>query len=139
MRWVIACVVLASCGGPPPPKAPDPQVDVAGPESFAGSWVTDGELDWGYNLVLDAQGRYHLTIDRGKMGKCEKKGMLAQTADTKNYSLTFSKNTCEPGVAGVTLTIRIESFTGSELALVVTGDGTERRPVYRRDPKSVQQ
>lgn len=112
---------------------------MTGPASFAGAWVTDGELDWGYNLVIDAQGRYLLTIDRGKMGKCEQKGVLAQTADPKNYSIVFTKNTCDPERGGVTLAIKIESFTGSELALVVTGDGSERRPVYRRDPKLVQE
>ncbi len=111
---------------------------MTGPASFAGTWVTDGELDWGYTLVIDPQGRYLLTIDRGKMGRCEKKGVLAQGADPRSYSLAFTKNTCEQ-VPTATLTIKIESFTGTELALVVTGDGTERRPIYKRDPKLAQQ
>jgi len=138
MRWVLAAIVFASCGSPPPPKAPTPQVEVAGPASFAGSWVTDGELDWGYTLVIDPQGRYLLAIDRGKMGKCEKKGVLAQTSDPRNYSLVFTKNTCDQ-TATPALAIKVESFTGDELALLVTGDGTERRPIYKRDPKLVQQ
>jgi len=139
MRWVLVLLVIASCGSPPPPKAPDPEIEVAGPATFAGSWVTDGELDWGYNLAIDPQGRYLLTIDRGKMGKCEQKGVLAAGADPRSYSLVFTKNTCDPEAGGRTLAIKVASYTGTTLALVVTGDGVERRPTYTRDPKSAQQ
>ncbi|MBA3458121.1 MAG: hypothetical protein H0T42_33885 [Deltaproteobacteria bacterium] len=138
MRWVLACLVIASCAKPPPPKPAAAELEVTGPASFAGSWVTDDELDRGYTLVIDPAGALLLTIDRGKMGKCEQKGTLVTDGNPRWYRIVYTKNTCNPDYGGTPLEIKIASFTGTELALVITGDGAERRPVYTRDPKSAE-
>jgi hypothetical protein len=139
MRWVMGCIVFASCAKPPPPKPPPAELEITGPASFAGSWVTDDDMDRGYNLVIDPTGKLVLTIDRGKMGRCEQKGTLEQGADARTYRLAYTKDTCNPPAAApVPLDLKIASFTGAALALVITGDGAERRPVYTRDPKSAQ-
>ena len=139
MRWVTGCIVFAACAKPPPPKPPPAELEITGPASFAGSWVTDDDMDRGYTLVIDLAGKLVLTIDRGKMGRCEQKGTLEKGADPRSYRIAYTKDTCNPPAAGPTpLAIKIVSFTGGALALVITGDGTERRPVYTRDPKSAQ-
>ena len=138
MRWVLGCLVIASCAKPPPPKPPPAELEITGPASFAGSWVTDDDMDRGYNLVIDPAGKLVLTIDRGKMGRCEQKGTLEVGANPRTYRIVYTKNTCNPDYGGTPLEIKITSFTGAQLALVITGDGAERRPVYARDPKSVQ-
>jgi hypothetical protein len=138
MRWVLGCLVVASCAKPPPPKPPQAELEITGPASFAGSWVTDDDMDRGYRLVIDQTGKLVLTIDRGKMGRCEQKGTLETGADPRSYRIVYTKNTCDPQYGGTPLEIKIASFTGAALALVITGDGAERRPVYTRDPNSVQ-
>ena len=138
MRWVMGCIVFASCAKPPPPKAPAAELEITGPASFAGSWVTDDDMDRGYNLVIDPTGKLVLTIDRGKMGRCEQKGTLEKGVDVRTYRIAYTKNTCDPQYGGTPLEIKIASFTGAALALVITGDGAERRPVYTRSPTSAQ-
>jgi len=139
MRSLLAIFVIASCAKPPPPKPPAAEVDVSSPASFAGSWVMSDEMDFGYALVIAPTGQLVLTIDRGKMGRCEQKGMLEAGADPRTYRIAYTKNTCNPEVGGTPLEIKILSLTDSELALLITGDGTERRPTYTRDPKSAKQ
>jgi len=138
MRWVLGCLVVVSCAKPPPPKPPPAELEISGPASFAGSWVTDDDMDRGYRLVIDQTGKLVLTIDRGKMGRCEQKGTLEAGADPRSYRIVYTKNTCDPQYGGSPLEIKIASFTGGALALVITGDGAERRPVYTRDPNSAQ-
>jgi len=139
MRWVLAVLVISSCAKPPPPKPPAAELEVTGPASFAGSWVMSDDMDFGYTLVVRPAGQLVLTIDRGKMGRCEQKGTLAAGADARTYRIVYTKNTCNPDAGGTPMEIKILSFTGSALALLITGDGTERRPTYARDPKSAQQ
>jgi len=97
------------------------------------------DMDFGYSLVIRPTGQLVLAIDRGKMGRCEQKGTLEAGADPRTYRIVYTKNTCNPDYGGTPMEIKIRSFTGSDLALVITGDGTERRPTYARDPKSTQQ
>jgi hypothetical protein len=139
MRLVLAAAaVLASCSKAPPPKPPPAEREVTGPASFAGSWVMSDDLDWGYTLAIQPGGQLLLTIDRGKMGRCEQKGTLEPGADPRSYKIAYTKNTCSPEYGGTPLEIRVASFTGSALSLVMSGHGAERHPTYARDPKSVQ-
>ncbi len=123
------------CGKPPPPKPPPAELEITGPASFAGSWVTDGELDWYYALTLGADGRYVMTVDRGTMGRCEQKGMLQAASDPRAYQLVYEKNTCTPELGGGPFEAKVESFTGATLTLAI--DGVRR--TFARDPKSVEQ
>lgn len=110
---------------------------VTGPASFAGSWVAADDLDWGYLLRIEGDGALLLTIDRGKMGRCEQRGVLQPGADARTYQLTYAKNTCNPDAGGTPLAVEVASFTGGALSLAITGDGTVQRRTYQRDPKSI--
>lgn len=135
-RVLLAGIVVgAACGGTTTPRPPPAEVAIEDPASFAGSWVTDGQLDWYYTLTLTPDGRLALVIDRGKMGSCEQKGRLQPADDPRTYQLVYEKNTCTPEAGGGPFRVHVESFTGTTLTLAIgDGDAAERR-TYGRDPK----
>jgi len=134
-RYLLASLVLvAGCGRPPPPKPPPAELEIRGPASFAGSWLTDGELDWYYRLSIDAEGALELAVDRGKLGACEQRGRLQPTDDPRVYTLVYEKNTCQPELGGGPFELRVESFTGPSLRLAIVGPEGEQRRTYSRAP-----
>lgn len=128
-------VIASACGSKPTPKPPPAQLAITGPASFAGRWVTDDDLDFGYSLQVSADGGYLLVVDRGKMGRCEQKGALVGTADPRRYQIAFVKDTCDPEYTGGTIEIAVASFTADELVLVTTFAGTPLRRTYARAPE----
>jgi hypothetical protein len=141
MRPVIAVLVLAAACGPPPRKpAPPAEIPIEGPQTFAGTWLTNDDLDWFYRLVVVADGRFALVIERGKMGTCEQAGTLVQGKSPETFLLTLTKDTCSKiGPTGGALTIAVPSYTGGALTLAyLVGDGVVKR-TYTRDPASVKQ
>lgn len=136
MRWLACVVFMVACGGKPPPPPKAAELEVTGPASFAGSWVTADDLDWGYTLQVEPDGKLLLTIDRGKMGRCEQKGTLQPGANPRTYQIVYAKDTCNPDYGGTPLTLEIASFTGTVLTVAVTGAGKHTTRTYQRDPKS---
>ncbi len=138
MRRLLAISFLAAaaCGGAPKPAPAAAELEVAGPASFAGTWVSADDLDFGYRLVLAPDGGYLLTIDRGKMGTCEQKGGLRAGDSPRTYQLAYAKDTCasEPGTGPAAVTFEVASYTGAGLTVALTADGTPLRRTYQRDP-----
>jgi hypothetical protein len=141
MRPVIAVLVLAAaCSHPPAKKPPPEEIPIEGPQTFAGTWLTNDDLDWFYRLIVVPDGRFALVIERGKMGVCEQRGRLAAGKGPSTFLLTLAKDTCsETGPTGGALTVSVASYTGQALTLAyLVGDNMVRRS-YTRDPKSVKQ
>jgi hypothetical protein len=136
-RTAVAFAIVSACGSKPTPKPPPAELEITGPASFAGRWVADDDMDFGYSLEIGADGAFLLAIDRGKLGRCEQKGTLAAGTDARSYKIAFAKNTCDPEYAGGTIDIAIASFTGSALVVVTTFAGSALRRTYGRDPKSI--
>jgi hypothetical protein len=140
MRLLASALTIAalgvSCSHPPPPKRAAPELAITGIASVAGRWVADGNIDWGYALSIAADGAFVLAIDRDKLGRCEQKGTLVSGADPKTYQLTDVHDSCNRDAAGGPVEVRIASFTGEALELVVVADRLEERRRYQRDPKT---
>lgn len=133
LAWALA-LTSVGCGSKPTPKPPPAEMTIEGPASFAGRWVADDDLDFGYSLTVGADGAFVLSIDRGKLGRCEQKGTLAAGSDPRSYKIAFVKDTCDPEYSGGTIDIAIASFTGSALVVVTTFAGTAQRRTYARAP-----
>jgi hypothetical protein len=93
-------------------------------------------MDWYYNLVVGADAKVVLTVDRGGMGPCEQKGVLQPGADARTYQLVYEKNTCTPDLGGGPFELEIQSFTGANLTVAVTANGVAQKRTYARDPKT---
>jgi len=128
---------LCACGSKPTPKPPPAQLEITGPASFAGRWVADDDMDFGYSLEVGADGAFVLVMDRGKLGRCEQKGTLAVGSDPRSYKIAYAKDTCDREYGGGTIDIAIASFTGGELVVVTTFAGTAQRRTYARAPESI--
>ena len=140
MRRGLSCLVVGviGCGHPaPPPTQTATELPVTGTATFAGSWVTSDDMDYGYRLVIATDGRFAVAVDRGKLGKCEQRGKLAAGADAKSYKLTLVTDSCSPtGAGGGSLAVTIPSYTGESLTLAYTVGANETRRTYQRDPKA---
>jgi hypothetical protein len=135
MRWPIACLLAAACGGKPPPKHAAAQLPVEGTRSLTGTWLTNDDMDWGYRLVLVPDGRFAMLVDRGKMGHCDQKGRLVQGDGPTTFILTLTKDSCsDSGAAGGSLTVSIPSLTDEAMTLMYRVGDAEVRRVYTRDP-----
>jgi hypothetical protein len=130
LPWILAC----ACGHPAPPKPPPAERAVTTAADLAGSWVSSDDLDWGYRMTIGADGAIAVTIDRGKLGRCEQKGKLDAGGEAKTFTVTYAKNDCNRDYAGAQLVLKISSFTGDALAFALTGYGSEERHIYRRAP-----
>lgn len=137
MRWMLVMLVMAACGNKPAPRHADPQVPVTGAASIAGTWLTNDEVDWFYRLNLFFDGRFALTIERGKMGTCEQNGMLRPGTAGSAFLLTLTKDSCAPGGSplGGSLAVSVPSYTGEALTLMYLVGNTQIRRSYTRDPK----
>ncbi|MFN0247195.1 MAG: hypothetical protein ACKV2T_09805 [Kofleriaceae bacterium] len=132
---IVSLAVLASaCGSKPTPKSPPAELEIAGPASFAGAWVADDDMDFGYVLEVGVGGAFRIAMDRGKLGRCEQKGTLVSGDDPRSYKIAYEKNTCDPDYAGGTIDIAIASFTRDALVVVTTFAGTSLRRTYTRLP-----
>lgn len=130
LSTLLGVIASCGCGSKPTPKPPPAELEITSPASFAGRWVADDDMAFGYALEIGADGAFLLTMDRGKLGKCEQKGTLAAGADTHHYKIAFEKNTCDRDYAGGTVDIVIESFTRGSLVVATTFAGTTTRRTY---------
>lgn len=123
MRWLLLAAVISCAHAPPPP--PKVQRPITGGGSLAGRYTAGNDLDWGFFLTVDDKGVFDLVVDRGKMGRCERKGTLAAGADDHTFALAFTKDECDRDHAGQPLTVHVDSFTADELVLHTTGPGID--------------
>jgi hypothetical protein len=131
MRWLLL-ITLVACGAKAKPQPPPAELEVTGPASIAGDWVTDDDMS-SYALTIQPDGKLVGRIDRGKLPACDRVGVL--TGDGRKLALAMTKNTCEqadphPGNA----TFEVASFTGTALTIAVTIDGSLERRTYTRRP-----
>ena len=135
MRWLLPpltiCVLTSGCGHapPPPPKAEIPIGSIA---DLKGKYTASNEVDWGYFLTIDDKGLMDLVIDRGKMGRCEQRGTLAAGADKQTFAITYARNECDRAHTGQPLVVHVDSFTGDQLVLAITGDGVDEHRRFTR-------
>jgi hypothetical protein len=126
-------VALASgCGSTPAPKPLPAELEITGPESLAGRWVAGDDMDFYYQLTITADGTYSLVVDRGKLSRCEQSGLLVRGEDARHYSILQPRVTCDPVSA---LSITIKSFTGMNLVVQTSIDGTTQTRTYMRGPE----
>ena len=131
MRWLLPLLTFLGCAHAPPPavRAEAPVGTVA---DLAGTYTADNEVDWGYFLTIDKAGAFDLVVDRGKMGRCEQRGTLAAGADARTFSTVFQRNECDRAHLGAKLSVHVDSFTGDQLVLAITGDGVEEHRRFTR-------
>ncbi|MBA3459251.1 MAG: hypothetical protein H0T46_04775 [Deltaproteobacteria bacterium] len=139
MRLVLAALFLCACAQKAKPKPPPAEIAIEGTATFAGTWLTNDDLDWYYRLTVAPDGRLDLTVDRGKLGPCEQRGQLVPGKSLPTFILTLDKDTCtETGPTGGSLAVGIASYTGNQLVLAYgVGTSTVQR-TYVRAPQSVQ-
>ncbi len=130
---IVLVVALSGCGSKPTPKPPPAELEITGPESLVGRWVADDDMDFYYQLTITADGTYSLIVDRGKLARCEQKGLLVVGQDTRHYTITQPKLTCDEPVAA--MDIGIKSFTGFQLVIETTMNGTAQTRTYTRGPE----
>src|SRR5258708_5524691 len=124
--------VVVACGHAPPPKPPPAELAVKTAADIAGTWVTSDDMDWGYRLTIDKDGKLDQTIDRGKLGRCAQKGTLAVGGEPKQFAITYAKNECNQQYDGGAVQLKVTSFTGDALAVTLVGYGVEERHVYKK-------
>ncbi len=137
MRWMLVGLVIAACGNKPAPRHAAAEIPVTGTSTFAGTWLTNDEVDWFYRLTVAPDGRFGLTIERGKMGTCEQNGVLRQGSGPSAFLLTLTKDSCAPDGSplGGSLLVSIPSYTGEALTLMYLVGSAQIRRSYTRDPK----
>lgn len=127
MRPLLLALVLASCAKPPPPRPPPAQVSADSVADLAGRWVANDDMDWGYSMTIAPTGEIDVWIDRGKMGRCEQKGTIVAQGD-RSFRVTYTRGGCNPQAVDVPLAMRVTSFTGELLTIVVA----EQSRTYER-------
>ncbi|MFT3693301.1 MAG: hypothetical protein QM831_09195 [Kofleriaceae bacterium] len=128
MRWLVVCCLLA-CGHAPPPKPPAAQKPVNSLADVAGAWSTSDDMDWGYLLDIRPDGDVHLTIDRGKLGRCTLHATPIRGAVAPSFEMEVAIDECHRDRAsGAPIYIAVPSFTGTEITLEIKdGDHVDRR------------
>ena len=134
MRHTWLCVLAFACGHAPPPKPPPAELPVKTAADLAGTWVSSDDMDWGYRLTIDKDGKLDQLIDRGQLGKCEQKGTLAASDAPKQLAITYTKNECNQQYDGGAVQMKVTSFTGDALVVALVGYGIEEKHVYKRAP-----
>jgi hypothetical protein len=122
-------VLLVACGTPPVRKTPPKELPADSLRDVAGRWVTSDDMDIGYAMTIDEAGGIDVWIDRGKMGRCEQKGTIA-AAGSRTFRVVYKIGECVPQSAGVPLDMKVPSFTGESLTVVVG----EQSRTYQRAP-----
>jgi hypothetical protein len=132
MRWVIAAMFLGACSHPAPKRAAEPQIAVTGTASLLGTWVTTDDLDWSYRLVVVADGRFSMRVDRGKLGPCEQRGWISGTGP---FTLTLTKDGCSDSHAvGGALNVEVPSLTANAMTLQYAVGAQTVTRAYTRVP-----
>jgi hypothetical protein len=120
MRVLLAVVVgfVVGCGGAPAKKEAPKELPVERISDLAGRWVTSDEMDWSYEMTIDAKGGIDVWIDRGKMGRCEQKGTIIALSD-RLVRVIYTRGECNPQAVKVPVDMRVTSFTGQSLTVEV--------------------
>ena len=128
MRWLaLVPLSLVACAHAPPPP-PHPEIPVGEAAVIKGHWLFTNEVDQTYFLAIEPDGLLHLTLDRGKMGRCEQQGKLVP-AGAQHFKITYDKDSCEHDAVRPELQLAITSFTGDDLIIEVGGEHRH----YKRD------
>lgn len=127
-------LVLCACGSKPTPKPPPAELEITGPASFAGVWVADDDMSFGYRLEIGADGAYRQVTDRGKLSKCEMKGTLVAGVDARHYTIPAAQVTCDGPAASAAIEIAITSFTSEHLVVQTSTGGDAQARTYTRAP-----
>ena len=130
MRLAFA-VILVACGTPPAHKPPPTELSADTLADVAGRWVANDDMDFGYAMTIDDKGGIDVWIDRGKLGRCEQKGTI-QAAQRRTFRVVYKVGECNPQAVGVPIDMKVASFTGGALTVVV-GDQTR---TYERAPEA---
>jgi hypothetical protein len=128
----VVLALASACGSKPTPKPSPAELEITGPESLVGRWVADDDMDFYYQLTITADGTFSLIVDRGKLSRCEQSGLLTRGEDTRHYTIPQPKVTCE---SVTSMSIAIKSFTGMNLVVETTTDGTSQTRTYMRGPE----
>ena len=115
--WLVVGV-LVGCGGAQSKKAPPKELPVDRISDLAGRWVSSDDMDWSYDMRIDAQGGIDVWIDRGKMGRCEQKGTIIALSD-RLVRIIYTLGECNPQAVRVPIDMRVTSFTGETLTVEV--------------------
>src|SRR6478736_1443254 len=125
-------LLLVGCGPPPVHKTPPKELPADSLGDIAGRWVTSDDMDVGYSMTIDDKGGIDVWIDRGKMGRCEQKGTIA-AAQNRSFRVVYKIADCVPQSAGAPIDMKVPSFTGDSLTVVVG----EQSRTYTRAPESM--
>jgi hypothetical protein len=131
---LVALVSAIACSHPPPPPLPTAEKPVAVFADVAGHWVTSDDLDWSYALALGADGDFRLTLDRGKIGRCEVHAKLVQAAVAPKFELEVALDECHRDRAAGPIVVAFPSFTGTALTVELTDAGQTDRHTFTRAP-----
>lgn len=134
MRLVGVLVLVTACGHPPAAKPVTAEHPVTSVADIAGRWVTSDDMDWSYALELGADGKFHLAIDRNKLGACRENGKVAAGPAPQKFQITYETNDCNRDYAGAQMQLEVASFTGDSLTLVISGNGSQEKHVFTRAP-----
>jgi hypothetical protein len=124
-------VLLVACGSPPVRKTPPKELPADSLGDIAGRWVTSDDMDIGDSMTIDDSGGIDVWIDRGKMGRCEQKGSIAAAA-SRTFRVVYKIGECVPQSVGVPVDMKVPSFTGDSLTVVVG----EQSRTYQRAPQA---
>ncbi len=138
VRTIAWTVLVVACGHAPPPKPQAAEQPVKTAADLAGTWVTSDDMDWGYRLTIDKDGKLDQIIDRGRLGRCEQKGTIAAGDEPKQLAITYAKNECNQQYDGSAVQMKVTSFTGDALSVTLVGYGIEERHAYKRAPRQDQ-
>ncbi|HEY5924226.1 MAG TPA: hypothetical protein VIV11_21260 [Kofleriaceae bacterium] len=119
VAWIVA--VLFACSKPPTTKQPPAERAADRVVDIAGRWVASDDMDWGYSMTIEPSGVIEVWIDRGKAGRCEEKGTL-EPAGSRTFKLTYTRGECNPQAVNVPMDLKIGSFTGNTLTIVVANE-----------------
>ena len=129
MRRIWPCVVLAACGGAPAREPPPPELPAEQVADVAGTWVSSDAMDWGYKMTIAAPETIDVWLDRNRLGRCEQKGTI-EPSSPRVFRVTYTRGECNPQAVNIPIELKIASFTGDTLTLVV---GAQTR-TYARAP-----
>jgi len=125
----VAVVVLVGCGSAQVRKPPPKELPVNQISDLSGRWVASDDMDWSYEMTIDAKGGIDVWIDRGRMGRCEQKGTIIALAD-KLVRVIYTRGECNPQAVKVPIDMLVTSFTGESLTVEVGGQAR----AYQRAP-----
>ena len=123
-------VLLVGCGTPPVHKTPPKELPADSLGDIAGRWATNDDMDFGYTMTIDAKGVIDVWIDRGKLGRCEQKGSIA-AGQNRTFRVVYKIGECSPQSVGVPIDMKVPSFTGASLTVVVD----DQARTYQRAPE----